>query len=205
LTTDDVVRLAETSTWLGYCPSAQDQFGFPAHVPGWWSAGVPVVVGTDTGSCNDGMDVQSEVRRVASAASAGVTYGALGDAWRETGEPGNARSLDASRQAHLSAEEALRTVWGTPAAWAKSLEVGRLEPGARANLIAVSMDHPAMWPCKDPVRALAFGQVSAALEAVIINGVWRTTEEMRGSELLRSHQQEAHARRADWLARAGVG
>jgi 5-methylthioadenosine/S-adenosylhomocysteine deaminase len=203
LTTQDVQRLAGHNTWLGYCPSAQDLFGFPAHVPGWWAAGVPVVVGADTGSCNDGMDVQSEVRRVASAAAAGVTHGVLGETWRADGELDSARSLDRSRRQHLSAAEALKTVWGTPADWAKPLLVGRIEPGYRANLIAVSMDHPAMWPCEDPARALAFGQVAQALEAVVVNGVWRSIEEIRASEQLAAHQEEARSRRAAWLKRAG--
>ena len=203
LTTQDVERLAETSTWLGYCPSAQDLFGFPAHVPGWWSAGVPVVLGADTGSCNDGMDVQSEVRRVASASSTGVTHGHLADVWRSSGEVPDAQALDRSRTPHLTAERALATVWGTPSEWARPLQVGRIEPGYRANLIAVSMDHPAMWPCADPVRALAFGQVSSALHAVVVNGVWRSVADIRASELLAEHQAEARSRRDAWLKRSG--
>jgi cytosine/adenosine deaminase-related metal-dependent hydrolase len=149
------------------------------------------------------MDVQSEVRRVASAAAAGVTHGVLGETWRADGELDSARSLDRSRRQHLSAAEALKTVWGTPADWAKPLLVGRIEPGYRANLIAVSMDHPAMWPCEDPARALAFGQVAQALEAVVVNGVWRSIEEIRASEQLAAHQEEARSRRAAWLKRAG--
>ena len=116
---------------------------------------------------------------------------------------GDAQALDRSRTPHLTAEQALATVWGTPAEWARPLLVGRMEPGYRANLIAVSMDHPALWPCVDPLRALAFGQVSAALEAVVVNGVWRRVEDIRSSSLLAEHQAEARTRRAAWLERSG--
>ena len=35
-------------------------------------------------------------------------------------------------------------------------DIGRLSPGARADLVTVDLDHPSMRPARDPLRCLLF-------------------------------------------------
>ena len=82
--------------------------------------------------------------------------------------------------------------------------VGKIAAGARANMIVVDPRHPALWPGTDALRALAYGNVSAALEATIVNGVWRSIDELRASERMEAHLDEANVRLDAWLKRAGI-
>ena len=51
---------------LGYCPFSQVQFCFPAAVEDWHASDISIMVGTDCGACNDTMNVQQELRLMAS-------------------------------------------------------------------------------------------------------------------------------------------
>ena len=49
-------------------------------------------------------------------------------------------------------------------------DLGRLAPGARADLVLVDLDHPAMQPCRDPLRVLLFHAAERAVRDVYVDG-----------------------------------
>mgnify|MGYP002036196831 CR=1 FL=1 len=69
---DDLKALTPGVHLLGYCPYSQLQFAFPAALHAWRAAGLEIALGTDAGCCNDTMNVQLEVRSLASGSSFSV-------------------------------------------------------------------------------------------------------------------------------------
>ena len=171
----DVAALDPSRFLHVHCPASQAQFAHPADLARW--ARIPIALGTDAGACNDAMNVQRELLLLGHA-----------EAWRTTFDPGLGPALDADLRsgaaatlAHRSATfdaragradpwAVLRAVWEIPGGAHAGLRVGVLAPGARANLTAYDLDHPAFWPGHDPLRALAYGDASAALSALWVGG-----------------------------------
>ncbi|MCA9540080.1 MAG: amidohydrolase family protein, partial [Myxococcales bacterium] len=170
----DLQRLRPDHNVLGYCPFSQIQFGFPAAVEHWWEAGVPFVVGTDAGACNDSMSVQQELRLLAGGRAFAVTPSPAGVGFRATGALSDALQLDAERRttrrdrgALAAPETLLGTVWAVPGRLHPQLALGELRPGARASLCVWDLSHPACWPATDPLRALTFADLGGALHTLM--------------------------------------
>ena len=49
-------------------------------------------------------------------------------------------------------------------------DIGRLSPGARADLVTVDLDHPSMRPARDPLRCLLFHGLERPIDAVYVDG-----------------------------------
>ena len=49
-------------------------------------------------------------------------------------------------------------------------ETGRLAPGAKADLVLVDLEHPAMKPLRDPLRSLIFTAAERAVRHVYVGG-----------------------------------
>jgi len=49
-------------------------------------------------------------------------------------------------------------------------DIGRLAPNAKADVVLVKLDHPAMVPNRDPLRGLIFNAGSRAVRDVFIDG-----------------------------------
>ncbi len=167
---------------LGYCPASQIQYLFPASIPDWRAAGFEVVLGTDCGACNDGMNVQHELRLLAAGALFGVARDPAYRAFFDN-SPSTGALLDgvsearAARQADgMDAEAVLRCVWDVPGALHPGLRAGRIAEGCRANLLVIDPDHPAMWPANDILRSLAMQDVSPAIDRMMVNGRWMTPD-----------------------------
>jgi cytosine/adenosine deaminase-related metal-dependent hydrolase len=162
------------------CPQAQAQFAFPAPVDRWTEAGVRWVVATDAAASNDATDVRGELRSLALLATADVGRGEALAAWRASGElrdaerVGAARSDALRRRADLLDPTALlHRVWTLPGRLHPALPCGAIRPGALAHLALWDTDHPSMWPGDDPLRALALGSCTGALQQVMVAGAWR--------------------------------
>lgn len=175
----DLERLRPERNTLAYCPFSQVQFGFPAAVEGWWKAGVPFVIGTDCGACNDSMSPQQELRLLACGRAFAVTPSLAGVRFRSTGDADDAHALDAIRRSTRDERAVLAdpttllgTVWRVPGRLHPRLGAGVIEPGARANLCVWDADHPAWWPATTPLRTLTMGDVSGALWGLLVNGRW---------------------------------
>lgn len=49
-------------------------------------------------------------------------------------------------------------------------DIGRVAPGARADLVLVDLDHPAMHPLRDPLRSLVYVAADRAVRDVYVDG-----------------------------------
>lgn len=216
LSASDLARLRPTRNVLGYCPFSQIQFGFPAAVEGWSKAGIPFVVGTDCGACNDSMSVQQELRLLANGRAFAITPSPAGALFRASGELVDARAVDRVRRSTRGERVSLAdpatllsTVWSVPGDMHPALAVGRIAPGYRANLCVWETDEPAWWPATAPLRTLTMGDVAGTLWGLMTNGQWRGTPgDFRGSILrsdaYRQARDEANARLDALVARSGL-
>lgn len=177
VSTEDLQRLDPAQQMLCANPYSQMQFGFPAAVAEWSAAGLDWVVGTDCGASNDGMDVQKELRLLAGQQTWSVTYSAERAAMAQTLDAGSVAAVEelrvrADREGELDAATLLHRVWGAPGRLSPQLRTGAIEAGARAQLIVLDPEHPALWPATNPLRALAFGSITPAITSVIAAGRW---------------------------------
>jgi 5-methylthioadenosine/S-adenosylhomocysteine deaminase len=49
-------------------------------------------------------------------------------------------------------------------------DIGRLAPGAKADLVLVDLSHPAMRPARDPLRSLIYSAADRAVRTVYVDG-----------------------------------
>ena len=49
-------------------------------------------------------------------------------------------------------------------------DLGRLAPGAKADLVLLDLDHPAMRPARDPLRTFVFAAADRAVREVFVDG-----------------------------------
>ncbi len=176
-TLQDLQGLEPERHTLVYCPSSQQQFGFPAPVPLWGELGVSWVIATDCASSNDSMNVQKELRFAHGAATASVANSLDYASFLESGEASyarevwNGRSERASVWAkHVTSERLLERVWSRAGALHPAFRAGVLEAGALANIAVWDVDHPAFWPGLDLPRALALSDTQQALHTMIVGG-----------------------------------
>ncbi len=207
----DRERLDPARHMLGHCPWSQAQYAFPAPVERWRADGFGVAVGTDAGACNDSMNVQQELRPLGTGALYGVTDRAPARAVGALDADGLAADRQRVWDAHrilAEPEWLLSTITSVPGAFHPKLPLGCIAAGAWANLAVYDLDHPAMWPAPDPLRALAYGDVASALHTIVVSG--KVIGEAGSPQaLLHTHKargwiQEAHERLRALRIRASV-
>lgn len=183
-----------------FCPFSQWQFSFPADVLRWHDAGLPFAVATDCAACNDGMDVQKELRLLAGLRTAWVSRGPEAAAFAAQPSAATARALDAVRRAAYDRAAGwddpatlLARVWSIPGGVDKRQPAGAIAAGATAHLLAFDLADPAFWPGQDPLRALAFGSPLPALRRMWVRG--RELGGAAGIDGLRHDPARAEARR----------
>ncbi len=179
VTHQDVDQLDRDRHILVYCPFSQLQFDYPAQLESWLASGMKFGLGTDCGACNDSMSVQQELRLAAGSHAFKTTWGAEHTRFRTTGDPQAARGVAEARRRRFARNMKLndpsvllRSIWQTPGELHSQLPLGRISPGCVANLAIWNMEHPAFWPDRDPLRALAFGDIGGALDGLLVNGLW---------------------------------
>ncbi len=91
-------------------------------------------------------------------------------------------------------------------------DIGRLAPGAKADLVLVDLEHPAMRPLRDPLRSLIFTAAERAVRDVYVGGAQVVRD---GRVLTLDHQAaltrieeerlraEARVPERDWAGRSG--
>jgi 5-methylthioadenosine/S-adenosylhomocysteine deaminase len=176
-TLQDLQALEPERHTLVYCPSSQQQFGFPAPVTLWSELGVSWVVATDCASSNDSMNLQKELRHCHGAATAPIASGLHYASFLDSGEATYAREVwnDRSERAaawapHVTSERLLERVWSRPGALHPGFRAGVIAAGALANLAVWDVAHPAFWPGLDLPRALALSDTTQALHALVVAG-----------------------------------
>ena len=83
-----------------------------------------------------------------------------------------------------------------------AFRAGVIEAGALANLCVWDVEHPAFWPGRDPLRALAMSDTTNALVNVMSAGRWlgehgRYHASVVGSDAYREARVEATRRLAE--------
>ena len=176
---EDLDGINSDLDYLGHCPSAQMQFGFPAHVNSWRTKNLKVVLGTDSGSCNDGINIQSELRFFGAADSYAVTMGDPLRKFRAEGSLKRAKQVQNERQIifdmrspYVTPAKLLQSVWSAAGDLHPELPAGAIEIGRLANILIWDPDHPCLWPNWDPLQSLAFNNATPALCRMMLRGQW---------------------------------
>lgn len=142
--------IASSGAAVAHCPFSNLRLGDGiANVPALLRAGVDVALGTDGRGCDETLDMLELLRLTALLHK---VHGHAPEQW-------------------LTAREALSmaTVAGSRCA-GHGDALGRLAPGARADIVLFSRRAPAFTPLHDPVRQLVFGATSRDIRTVIVNG-----------------------------------
>ena len=141
---DDLRVLAETGATVGHCPYKYAKMAMTLHsFQRYLDAGVTVALGTDTYP----MDMVAELRWTSVLAK--VT-----DANYQVGLPRdvfNAATLGACR-------------------FLQRGDLGRLAPGAKADILLIDLDHLGAPVYADPIKALVDGGCGRDVDTVIVDG-----------------------------------
>jgi 5-methylthioadenosine/S-adenosylhomocysteine deaminase len=132
---DDLALLVESNTNVIHCPESNLKLasGF-CPVERLWQAGVNVAIGTDGAASNNDLDLLGETRTAALLAKAVA---------------GSATALDAHRALRMATLNGARAM-GIEA------EVGSLEVGKAADIVAFDLSGLAQQPIYDPVSQLIY-------------------------------------------------
>ena len=132
---DDLALLVESNTSVIHCPESNLKLasGF-CPVARLWQAGVNVAIGTDGAASNNDLDLLGETRTAAMLAKAVA---------------GSATALDAHRALRMA------TLNGARALGLES-EIGSLEVGKAADIVAFDLSGLAQQPIYDPVSQLIY-------------------------------------------------
>jgi cytosine/adenosine deaminase-related metal-dependent hydrolase len=140
----DLPRLAATGTGVAHCPGVFQRRGITLQSLGaYLRAGVRVGIGTDTYPHNMLEELRSALYLARVAA----------------GDVNDLRASDVVDAA---------TVGG--AALLGRDDIGRLVPGAKADLVLVDLAHPAMLPLRDPLKSLVYVAAERAVRDVFVGG-----------------------------------
>ncbi len=140
----DLDLIAERGATVAHCPTPFSRYGqVMQHFGRYVDAGINMGIGTDTLPKNmlEELRTASVLSRVASANVHATT---LADVFRAA------------------------TVGGANALGREDL--GRLAPGAKADLVLVDLEHPHMRPIRDPLRSLVFSAAERAVKDVYVDG-----------------------------------
>lgn len=178
----DIRRLAETKTGVAHCPASNMRLGSGiCPVPKMLAAGVPVGLGVDGSSSNDTGDLWGEVR------NAMLIHRVLG----------GAAAIDARTVLRMATRGGAEVL-----GYGKT--IGRIEEGAAADLILISLDRIGFaGAMHDPVAAPVFAGDSHIIEYSIINGEICVEK----GKLVRASEEEiirrANEAAAEMVGRAG--
>lgn len=132
---DDLALLVESNTSIIHCPESNLKLasGF-CPVERLWQAGVNVAIGTDGAASNNDLDLLGETRTAAMLAKAVA---------------GSATALDAHRALRMATLNGAR-------AMGLEGEIGSLEVGKAADVVAFDLSGLAQQPIYDPVSQLIY-------------------------------------------------
>ncbi len=214
---DELNMLNPSFDRLGHCPAAQMQFGFPAHTNAWRNRGFDILIGTDSPSCNDSINVQAELRFFAAADAYGVTMGDPLRKFRQEPSAKRARAVKEERQViydmrapFVDPTNLLSALWNDAADLHPAAPVGMIEEGRWANLLVWDTNHPCFWPNKAPLQALSMANVTPALQRIMTRGDWKfdgdgyLANRVASNPLVQMWTNEASARLTDLWKRAGL-
>jgi cytosine/adenosine deaminase-related metal-dependent hydrolase len=184
LTPSDVELVRDRGVTVVHNPVSNMKLGSGiAPVPELLRHGVNVALGTDGMCSNDGNDMFATLK----------TAALLHKLW------------EVDYEEWLGAHEAweIATRGGARAAGDETL--GRLEPGARADLVLLDLESLVFTPLNDPLRQLALGSTTLTVSSVMVGGEWRVRDGRVLGVDEASVLSEARARGAEIVARHDEG
>ncbi len=141
---DDFARLRASGAAVAHCPTVFARRGIALHWLGRYvEAGIPLGIGTDTFPLN----MIDELRMACYAA----------------------RILQGDFRAASTAQAFTAATLGGARLLGRD-DLGRLAPGAKADLSLVDLTHPAMRPVRDPLRSLIYTASDRPIRTVYVDG-----------------------------------
>lgn len=140
----DLPRIATAGASVGHCPNAYARRGLTMmSFDHYRAAGVNVGLGTDTYP----RDIVAEMRwaQTTNKLVDGSVFAAPAEAVFAAATLGGARALGRD-------------------------DLGRLAPGAKADLVVVDLDHPRIGVVRDPIRALVECAIGDDVKTVVVDG-----------------------------------
>jgi 5-methylthioadenosine/S-adenosylhomocysteine deaminase len=148
LSDDELEILRATGTHVAHCPSSNLKLGSGfARVPDMIERGVSVSLGADGASCNNRLDIFTEMRTAALIQKA-------------IRGPRTLPALAVLRMATTNGARALGLAG----------EIGSIEAGKRADLTLLNMERLHTSPHPDPISAIVYSATASDVETVIIDG-----------------------------------
>ena len=149
LSQEEIAVMARRQVRVAHCPFSNCGKGVPP-TPQLLAAGVPVGLGTD-GSAHGGVDLFREMRLFRGVMN--VT-----------------RGVGTADSSIMPAETLLSMATQGGAAVLMEADVGRIQPGAAADLIALNTDAPHLWPTQNLVHTLVESASGSDVRHSIVNG-----------------------------------
>ena len=148
LSDDDIELVAEHGVHVVHCPTSNLKLASGiCPVQRLAGAGVNVALGTDGAASNNALDLFAEARLAALLA-------------KHLGGAAEGKVEDALRMATLNGAAALGL----------ADEIGSLEAGKQADLVAVDLSGPSLSPVRNPAAALVHGPAGGAVSHVWVGG-----------------------------------
>lgn len=183
-TRTDLGLLAERNATVAHCPTQFSRRGFPLRTFGEYvRKGINLGLGTDTYPHNIIEEMRSALM------SARMTAGSVDDL----------KTVDVFNAATIGGAKALNRA-----------DIGKLTPGAKADIVLVDLRNPSMLPLREPLRSLIYAAGERPIRDVFVDGVnvvrdhkVRTIDYQAVAEALDDAQKEVIAKvsEADWRGR----
>lgn len=170
---EDLALLVESNSSVIHCPESNLKLasGF-CPVERLWQAGVNVAIGTDGAASNNDLDLLGETRTAALLAKAVA---------------GSATALDAHRALRMATLNGARAL-GLDA------EIGSLEPGKSADLVAFDISGLHQLPIYDPVSQLIYASSRDCVKHLWVGG----KQLLEDGGLTRMDEEELKDRARGW-------
>ncbi|MGL5998879.1 MAG: TRZ/ATZ family hydrolase [Pseudomonas proteolytica] len=170
---DDLALLVESNSSVIHCPESNLKLasGF-CPVERLWQAGVNVAVGTDGAASNNDLDLLGETRTAALLAKAVA---------------GSASALDAHRALRMATLNGAR-------AMGLEAEIGSLEVGKAADIVAFDLSGLAQQPIYDPVSQLIYATGRDCVKHLWVGG----KQLLDDRQLTRMDEQQLSTMAAAW-------
>jgi 5-methylthioadenosine/S-adenosylhomocysteine deaminase len=151
---EELARVVAGGAAVAHCPASNLKLASGvARVPELVAAGVPVGLGTDGPASSNDLDLLGAAR-LAALVHKGVGAG---------GGPGDATRLPATQVLRMATVEGARAL-------GLDGEVGSLEPGKLADVIAVDLDRPHAQPVYDPASTVVYASGRGDVRHVLVAG-----------------------------------
>ncbi len=145
---EDISLLSDRGVRIAHCPESNLKLG-SGVAPVWkfMSAGIITALGTDGAASNNDLDLMSEMDTAAKLP----------------------KGINQNPEL-ISAEQAMAMASSWAADALHRSDLGRLEPGCRADLAVIDLDQVHLRPCYNPVSQVVYAARSGDVQDLMVNG-----------------------------------